>query len=214
MTTPMTPSAPPDDDDQHWLDLMAGRAVPDARSATRQDAAWLRAALLAYRVDAPAGEPTRPDLRVQRLLQRAHVAGLLQAEPATGGAWQRLRQWLIGDGQPLRLGALAAALVLCVVGLQLLWQTTEPDPAAVERGAALQTLRVADPRAERDAMQAALRQAGLEATPYERLGRLGLDIELSAAPSAGQRQALQQLKLALPAGPALRVEFIDAKASP
>ncbi len=64
-------------DDQDWLDLLAGRAAPDADPRTCKEAAWLRAALLSYRANAPSGAPAPADERVVRLLARARNAGIL-----------------------------------------------------------------------------------------------------------------------------------------
>lgn len=67
----------PASDNQHWLDLLAGRAVPDADERTCKEAAWLRAALLSYRTSAPPGGPAPADERVVRLLERARRAAVL-----------------------------------------------------------------------------------------------------------------------------------------
>ena len=70
-------TTPPDpDDDQHWLDLLAGRHVAEPDRRTAQEATWLRAALLAYRAQAPVGSPAAPQDRIGRLIARARAAGL------------------------------------------------------------------------------------------------------------------------------------------
>src|SRR6218665_1930011 len=71
------------DDDQQWLDLMAGRAAPEADARTRKEAAWLRAALLSYRLTAPPGAPAAADERAGRLLDRARAAGVLAPAAAS-----------------------------------------------------------------------------------------------------------------------------------
>jgi len=207
------------DDDQHWFDLMAGRAVADAHGRTRADAAWMRAALLAYRAEAPAGSVPAAETRVLRLLHRAVQAGVLPAPTASraepdASPWQRLwRRWQaqMTPGRPWRFAPVMLVLALAVGGVWQLQQPAEPERADVERaGAALQRLNVVDPAQHRQQLLASLRAAGLDAQPFDRLGRLGIDIELPAPLSAAQAQALKQAGLVPPAGPNLIVELLPA----
>ena len=77
----MTPGTPAgdngSDDDQHWFDLLAGRAAPGAGSATQAEAAALRRALQHHGPQAPEGSPAAADARIARLLERARAEGVL-----------------------------------------------------------------------------------------------------------------------------------------
>lgn len=220
MTSP--PDHDHDDDDQAWLDLLAGRAADEALAHTRVEAAWLRAALLAWRADPPPGPPPEPADRMVRLLARARAAGLLAPTPADPAPTVRgPTGW---RGRPVRgwpLGAATVALGLVVAIALPLWSPPNGPadappyappgaPPDVERGAALQTLQGIDPMRQRDALAATLRDAGLTATPYQRLGRPGLDIDWPGASSEAQRLVLRQAGLVPPDGPSLRVEFIGS----
>lgn len=217
----------PDDteqDDQHWFDLMAGRAVPDAHGRTRADTAWLRAALLAYRARPPAGQMPAAEQRIERLLGRAVQAGVLPPSPAAQPApsqpavpSRRPAWWRQLFGSPARgasrpaIGwALAPALVVvALVGTVLLRQTDPPaERPDVERGPALQQISAADPAQRQQQLVQALRAAGLDAQPFERLGRRGVDIELPVPLPPPQAQALQREGLRAPEGPNLIVEVL------
>ncbi len=210
----MTDAPPSPDDDQQWFELLAGRAAPDAHQGTAQEAAWLRAALLAYRAQAPAGEPAPPEQRAERLVERARAAGIVPRPTQPPPDRRRVPWWPL----PLRAWPWAGALLATLVGamVALPWLLPEPhEPEApVLRGDAVQTRQASDPAADREAVRAALRAVGIEAAPYQRLDRLGLDIELPQPLSADQRQALIGLGLVPPAGPALRIEFVAAGAAP
>jgi hypothetical protein len=203
---------PLDDDD--WIDLLAGRAAPDSLRATRQEAAWLRAALLAYRAQAPAGTVPDPAQRIERLLARARRAGLLEPRRATSSGWPPggrgawISRWFARwGGGAWRLGAgLAMAALLAV----LWWPPAADDDGRVPvlRGAAVQQFEVADPAAEARRVQQALQAAGFEVLPYALLGRRGLDVTLDHPLSERRRQALRQLGLQAPPGPTLRLEYL------
>ncbi len=106
--------------------------------------------------------------------------------------------------------ALAALVILPWVPLP----GVERDSGAVMRGDVVQTRRAADPAADREALRAALQAADIQSTPYQRLGRLGLDVDLPQPLTAAQRDAMARLGLATPMGPSLRIEFVDGGAPP
>jgi hypothetical protein len=204
------------DEDQRWLDLMAGREVPDAGQRLREEAAWLRAALLAYRAGSPAGRMPDPATRVQRLLQRAVEAGVLEPAAARGGrrpSW--LWRWFArvaggaGAGPAWRWPAgIAVALALGGLLLVPLEQDTAPEGDTLRSGAAVQTIVAPAPAAARDRLLAELRAAGLDAAPYDALGRVGIDVELAQPLPPAAAALLRQHGLQPPAGPQLRVEFV------
>jgi hypothetical protein len=198
----------PPDDNQDWLDLLAGRPAPDADAATRAEAERLRNALRSQALPLPAAEPDARE-RTERLLERARDAGVLAPRGEARPGW---RGWLAG---PWGRGAGALGLVaavLLVAGPQWQDRRGDDDIGSTERGGDVQQRRAAEPRPARDALLAALRAAGIDAQPYERLGRPGLDIGLAHPLSDAHRQALVRAGLAIPAGPVLRVEFVaDAR---
>ncbi len=204
----------PDDtdlDDLQWFELMAGRNASDARSATRADAAWLRAALLSYAPQPPSGVMPEAGARATRLIARAVAAGVLRPAELTG--WRRalhaLRQPKPGRQRGWQGLGLAT---LAVLSLTLFLRVNVPmppgEPADAERGAAVQQVISSDAPARQKQLLRALRAAGLDAQPYERLGRLGVDVELPQPLSPPQRAALQNQGLKPPAGRSLLIEIV------
>lgn len=192
------------DDDQRWLDLMAGRAAPQADARTRKEAAWLRAAMLSYRVAAPPGAPAHADERVARLLTRAREAGVLPAAANDGhlpaGLTSRWPRWP---------QALAASVVLCGALLVFLpaGQGVDPD-SSVLRGTPVQQVTAPDAASRRTQLLQDLRTAGFDAQPFERLGRLGIDVSLPVPLPPAQAAALTRLGLTPPPGPSLQIEVV------
>ena len=217
--------APDELDDQHWFDLMAGRAAPEAHGRTRADAAWLRAALLAYRAQAPAGAMPDPERRIGTLLARAVAAGVVppaatqpppqgtalhhRAAGRLGRWWHHAQDWRRRWASPgLRWTPALAVLVLAAALLVGLQPPPPSTPSEVERGPALQQLSVADPVQRQQQLLLALRAAGLDAHGFERLGRRGVDIELPVPLPPAQAQALQREGLQPTGGPSLVVELL------
>ena len=210
--TPAAPDAarPEGDNDQQWFDLLAGRCAPGASIGTQAEAAALRAALRRHAPGAPAGQPAPADTRVARLLDRARAEGVLPpaAGPSAGQPSRPAAAW-----RPPRaawMGALAASVAGLGLALLLQQRQAEPPPDSVLRGAAVQQLQVADPLQRRQQLLQALRAAGLDAQPFDRLGRPGLDIALPVPLPAAQARALADLGIAAPAGPSLLIELLPA----
>lgn len=228
----MTSHTPTEDgasDDQHWFNLLAGRAAPGASDSTHAEAAALRQALQRYRAQAPEGSPAAADARITRLLARARADGVLPAahpaaahppaaadrvpsppRPGTAGRW-RLPSLAWGG----RLGAGVAAGLVALAAVLWLVPTPgdHPAPDSVLRGAALQQLPAADPAQLRQQLLVALRDAGFEVQPFDRLGRPGLDITLPVPLPADQAHALTDLGLTPPTGPSLVIELVPATAA-
>lgn len=203
------------DDDQQWLDLVAGRDAPEADARTRKEAAWLRAAMLSYRIGTPSGGPADADTRILRLMTRARDAGVLPpaaneslaAQDAPPEARAARRHW------PL---AWAAGILACALGV--MWvPLRQNDDGEVLRGAAVQRLQVPDAAAalsRRAEMLQALRAAGFDATGYERLGHLGIDLALDVPLPPRQAAVLKSLGIAPPPGPSLQIEFSTPTSAP
>lgn len=192
------------DDDQHWLDLMAGRAAPEADARTRREAAWLRAAMLSYRAAAPPGAPADADERVGRLLTKAREAGVLVSATNDAANDPALPRRPITWWRP----ALAACVAIC--GIVLVFQPAKDglDDGSTLRGAPVQRIQAQDAAQRRQQLLQDLRAAGFDAKPFERLGRLGIDISLPVPLPAEQGAALKRLGLVPPAGPSLQIEFV------
>lgn len=198
------------DDDQHWLDLMAGRAAPDADARTRKEAAWLRAAMLSYREAAPPGAPADADDRVARLLTKAREAGVLPTAPPNTSMDAANDASLSGKPAsrwPRWPQALAAGVVLCAA-VALLVPRQPDEEAGTLRGAPVQTVQAQDAAARRQQLLQDLRAAGFDAQPYERLGRPGIDVALPVPLPAERAAALKRLDLVPPPGPSLQIEFV------
>jgi hypothetical protein len=155
-------------DDRDWLDLLAGREVPDADPRTAREARLLRESLLAgAAADAtePPPVPEHDPAREARLLEGARRAGLGGASrPATARAAPTLRRpafprWRWGF-------ALAATAVLAVaIFLSLPREQPPADEPATMRGGqpALFVRQVADPQRYAAELAAALQAVGLRA---------------------------------------------------
>lgn len=201
------------DDDAAWLAMMAGREAPGAKPTTRDDAAWLRAALLSYRPEPPPGGPAPVQERLPRLLARARAAGLLapKRRPA-GAAW--LRRMLMLPALPRTVWSAAGAMAM-VLAVVVMWRP-EPEPQwkPVMRGPSVQQLHAEDPSELQRQIVASLRAAGFGVQPFERLGRHGLTVETGPGLSSGQAEALRQWGLQVPAtGVSLRIEILGPEAS-
>ncbi len=230
------PSGPDaDGDDQHWLDLMAGRSAPDASARTRNEAAWLRAALLSYRQDVPPGVPAPADERVMRLLTRARAEGVLpaqqQAHPAPAQPLAHpsthppaAPMQAVGAGRAAPANRWRYALAAGMAGLAAVLvfapgrhglQPVDGDlDGSTLRGVAVQRIEAAEPLPRRQQLLQALREAGLDAQPYERLGRAGIDVALPVPLPAPQAAALRGLGLTPPTGPSLQIEVVPAAVVP
>lgn len=216
-------------DDQHWFDLLAGRAAPGASGSTHAEAAALRQALQRHRAQAPEGSPAAADARISRLLARARADGVLPAahppashppaaadrlpSPARPGTAGRGRLPTVAWGGMLGAGV-AAGLVAVATALWLVPAPGDhPAPESVLRGAALQQLPAADPAQRRQQLLVDLRAAGFEVQPFDRLGRPGLDITLPVPLPADQARALTDLGLTPTTGPSLVIELVPAAAA-
>ena len=206
-------------DDAHWLELLAGRPAPDARPSCRVEASWLRAAMLSVRSAVPAGDVLDPEARLQTLLAKAKAAGLrgvgervsadLGAAPSKRNArpWgQRLSQFADAVFRSPVSWATSAVLALGV--FLVLPQGHEPSEAIL-RGQAVQQLVSADPQALQRKVAAELRTQGFDVATFDRLGRPGLELTLPEQPTADQVAQLRGLGLEWPAGPQLVVEFVQ-----
>ena len=182
-------------DDQHWMALLAGRPA-EADAATRKEAAAVRAALLATH-DELVDAKHDVEAGVQRLLFRLRREHLLDERPRRAPAFY----WGM---------ALAASLFLAigVVTLQPDWLRFNDE--AVYRGSAPQVLSDAEPAQRAEAIKADLEAANIavQLTVFGDIATLSAD--WPARPNAAQLAVLKKQQLKRPAGGQLRIEIRPA----
>ena len=134
------------------------------------------------------------DTRAEALLARARAAGLLaRAKPPTV-SWR----WPA-------LAAAGLAGVVLAAGL-LLRPSGEPETVRSSPGEVVR-LTAADPSATAQRILHDLRAAGVEATPYERLGRQGIDADLPQPLPSAVRSVLRRHGIPEPVDGVLQVEI-------
>ena len=196
------------EDDQRWLDNLAGRSPPGGDPATAREAGLLREALLAQAARDTTPVPGPDAAREARLIARAREAGLLPPEPAGHGARRGWREWFAGRRTGFAF-ALAACLVLAV-GIAIRPQH-EPETTVRSGPEGIVRLSVPDPAAEKRAIIDELRAAGVDATGYERLGAQGIDADLPQPLTAEVTAVLHRHRITPPADGVLRVEIEQAR---
>jgi hypothetical protein len=186
-------------DDLHWLDALAGRPASGSTDAVDQEARALRDLLSAHINEDIVAVSKMNFARESALLTRARAEGLLPRRSR--------RPWFQAAA-----GVAAAALLASVlIGL---YRTSLP-PSETFRGVQEGTVRLAskDPSALKQQIIRELRAAGVAASGYERLGRLGVDAELPKPISASVREVLERHHIPVPQDGALVIE-IDAADRP
>ena len=225
------------EDDLQWFELLAGRSAPEALAHTRTEAAWLRAAMLTYKLHPPAGLPPEPAQRIDDLMRRALAAGLFAerdlsvalagssdpvgalAETTASGRYGVIDRWfsrlsslLQSFSQPTRWPLVLASVL---AASWLLW-TIQPAETGLDDtlrgGAPVQQIATRSIIDEQRRVLEKLSQAGFEASPFERLGRRGIELQVPEKPNAQQLKAIDELSLKLPAGPQLVIEFVERSA--
>ncbi len=183
----------PDEDDA-WLDTLAGRADAGHTDESIAHAHAIRAAILSRRAaESPAaGEDAA---REQALIDRARAAGLLQ--PAAARRLPRR--------QALWLSAAALACVAVAVTLEV----RIGPPAPITRGGApvVTHLRAPDPLRLKRELIRELTAAGIDAHGYELLGRQGIDADLPLPVAAPVREVLARHGIVPPENGVLQVEI-------
>jgi hypothetical protein len=180
-----------DPDDEVWFEALAGRATAD--STATDEARALRDALLAQLERDATDAPADAD-RASRLLERARRAGVLLPP----------RAW------SLRLGLAAATLLGLGTAFWLL--APSQSPSFVVRSAPDGAIRIeaADPRALKRQLLRDLRDAGIDASGYEFLGREGIEAELPEQPTPAMTALLQHYGIIATRG-SMRIEISAAQ---
>jgi hypothetical protein len=189
------------DDDQIWLDALAGRAPARAASQAAAEAARLRAEILARAVAPPALVPARDPRREEALIARARREGLIPARRrARRGGW---------TGWPAA-AALAAAVTVVVIGI-VMWPVPERETVRGAPGGIVH-LAAEQPQELQRRIVAELRDAGVQAVTYERLGLFGIDADLPTPVPPAVAEVLRRHEIPVPADGALSVEIAQAAA--
>jgi hypothetical protein len=184
------------DDDQAWLDALAGRARSD--SAATREAGILRNERLALAVaseDHVVPEP--PASREAALIARARQEGLIP-DKASAARWAR--PWSL---------AVAAAVAGFAVALTLFMHSgIEADLVRASPDGVVR-LEASDPVALKLQLIEELRAVGVAATGYEVLGRQGIDADLPQPLTKEVRHALEKHGIPAPTDGVLRVEIVN-----
>jgi hypothetical protein len=196
------------DEDQDWLDALAGRAPEGSSRAAPREAKRLRE-FIQRNVRAPdVAVPTRDAQREGQLLERARREGLI--DPAQlGGRGRRL----MGPVRTGRWLGLAAALVGIAAALALFLRATPPTAHLRSAHESVSRIEAADPTALKMEILDELRAAGVTATGYEALGIEGIDAQLPKPLPPRVRDILTRHHLSVPGNSVLRIE-IAAQSTP
>lgn len=189
------------DDDQDWLDALAGRGFNDSQAA--REAAPLRDAMLGRSVDpTDAAIAARDEAREAALIARARREGLIKANTVTPQ-----RRWAFGWDNAFAVAAIAGIAVAIGLYIQptIDREVVRSSPDGVVR------IEATDPVQLKRQLLEELRAAGVEATGYETLGRQGIDADLPRPLTEAVRRVLEKHRIPPPADGVLRVE-IFAKA--
>ena len=186
------------EDDQNWLDALAGRAgtdSPGAREASNVREGMLRMASTRA-TSAPAAQERE---REAALIERARREGLLPEPERAPWRWP----WAWNAG----LAVAAVAAIAIGIGLQLRAPVdTEPVVRATPDG--IVRLSAPDPATLKHELIEDLRAAGVSATGYELLGRHGVDADLPQPLTDAVRRVLEKHRIPPPQDGVLRVEIV------
>lgn len=141
----------PDPDDDHWFALLTGHEVPEAHPETVREAQLLRQTILAEASEA-ASPPATAEVPagLDRLLGRLRAEGLLTPRQPW---WRQPRTWSL---------LAVAATVLC--SMPWVMRALQPEPTEVIKTLTLpHFLYAADPVAQTQSLQTALRAQGITA---------------------------------------------------
>jgi len=189
------------DDDQIWLEALSGRLRAGAESQAAREAARLRAGILAREVEptplVPAWDPQREEV----LISRARREGLIPvAVIARRRVWTGWRT----------AAALAATVTILVIGI-VMWPVPEREAVRGLLGEIVR-LEAAQPQVLQRQIAQELRDAGVQVTTYERLGRYGIDADLPTPVPSEVAQVLRRYRIPVPPDGALSVEIAQAAA--
>lgn len=190
------------DDDQDWLDALAGRAPKSPHRAAFRDGGRLRELIL-RNVHAPdAAAPAQDAQREAQLLERARREGLIAPAQLAIRAHRRMRS--VGFA---RWVALAAGITSLAVALGFFLRSVTPTTHF--RGARENVIHIeaADPTALKMQILDELRAAGVQARGYAQLDVEGIDANLRQPVPPRVRDVLTRHRLSVPGNGELRIEI-------
>ena len=186
------------EEDQDWLDTLAGRSATGSNRAAIAEAQQLRESIR-RNVRVPDVAVREQDAqREAQLLERARRDGLI--DPVQLAKRTRRRLPAIGG-----VAALAASVAGIAVALFL---HGRPQTEHL-RGTREQVIRIeaADPTALKMQLLDELRAAGVRATGYDQLGVEGIDADLPEPVPPRVREVLTRHQLSVPTNGILRIEI-------
>jgi len=189
------------DEDQDWLEALAGRTPEGSNHAAIREARRLRE-LIQRNVHAPdALVPERDARREAQLLERARCEGLIDPSQLT-----RRRRRLM---RPTGIGGLALAAGLACIAVALTFLLHNTPQTQHLRGARADVVRIeaANPTALKVQILQELRAAGVTATGYEQLGVEGIDADLPKPVPPRVRDVLTRHHLSVPSDGVLKIEI-------
>jgi len=189
------------DEDQDWVDALAGRAPEGANRGAIHEGLRLRE-LIQRNVHAPnVSVPERDATREAQLLERARREGLIDPSQLT----QRRRRPM----RPTAIGGLALAASLACIAVALTFFLHGTPQTQYLRGAHEDVIRIeaADPTALKMQILQELRAAGVTATGYEQLGVEGIDADLPEPVPPRVREVLTRHHVSVPSDGVLKIEI-------
>ncbi len=197
-------------DDQDWLDALAGRTPFGSRRAAIREARRLRDHVQ-RNVRAPdVAVAERDAQREEQLLERARREGLIDPSQLAQLARRTRRRVRPGIA---RWVALAAGIAGVAMAPLLLFRSVHPTEHF--RGAGDHVIRIeaTNPTALKMQILDELRAAGVPATGYEQLGVEGIDASLPNPVPPQVRNILSRRHATIPGNGVLRIE-ITAPSNP
>ena len=195
------------DEDQDWVDALAGRAPEGSNRGVVREGLRLRE-LIQRNVHAPdVSVPERDARREAQLLERAQREGLLDPSQLT----KRRRRLM----RPTGIGGLALAASLACLAVALTFLLHGTPQTQHLRGAHEEVVRIeaADPTVLKMQILQELRAVGVTATGYEQLGVEGIDADLPEPVPPRVREVLTRHHVSVPSDGVLKIE-ITAPSAP
>jgi hypothetical protein len=185
------------DEDQAWLEALAGRRAATPASASTQEAHALRALVQTQTPPDAAAAANVDPARAAALIERARAEGLLPQRAAPRQGWR--------SRMASRPALAAAAVATLAVAIAVTRYLTPPTEALRSGGLETVRLEAHDPQALRQELIQELRAAGVRVSGYEQFGRIGIDADLPQPLTPQVRGVLARHGIPVPGDGALVV---------